>query len=131
MARYQHIDTQPRFLPVDLVPQLHPGTFEHALNYLLEGPIDLSIFDARVRNDETGTPAYPPALLLKVVLFACSRSLVSSRGIERACCEHVTFIALRGATPPHLATISDLVSTRQRKVHGCSLRSLPSVISRN
>ena len=33
MARYQHLDTQPRFLPVDLVKQLLPGTFEHALHH--------------------------------------------------------------------------------------------------
>jgi len=47
MARYKYIDTHPKFLPVDLAQQLHPGTFEHALNYLLDGPIDLSAFDAR------------------------------------------------------------------------------------
>jgi hypothetical protein len=34
MARYKHIDTNPRFLPVDLARQLLPGTFEHALNHL-------------------------------------------------------------------------------------------------
>ena len=74
MARYKYIDTNPRFLPVDLARQLLPGTFEHALNYLLDHAIDLSSFDARFQNDETGAPAYPPALLLKVVLFAYSRS---------------------------------------------------------
>lgn len=116
MARYKYIDTQPKFLPVDLAQQLHPGTFEHALNYLLDGPIDLSAFDARFRNDETGAPAYPPALLLKVVLFAYSRGLVSSRGIEQACREHVTFIALCGDTAPHFTTIADFVSTRQAEI---------------
>ncbi|MCY7380456.1 MAG: hypothetical protein LH467_14100, partial [Gemmatimonadaceae bacterium] len=30
MARYKYIDTNPRFLPVDLARQLLPGTFEHA-----------------------------------------------------------------------------------------------------
>ena len=33
MARYKHIDTSPRLLPVDLARQLLPGTFEHALNF--------------------------------------------------------------------------------------------------
>ena len=56
MARYKHIDTNPKLLPVDLARQLLPGTFEHALNHLLDGPIDLSSFDARFRNDETGAP---------------------------------------------------------------------------
>jgi len=111
MARYKYIDTNPRFLPVDLARQLLPGTFEHALNHLLEHAIDLSAFDARFRNDATGATAYPPALLLKVVLFAYSRGIVSSRGIERACQEHVTFIARCGDTAPHFTTIAHFVST--------------------
>ena len=47
MPRYKHIDTQPKLLPVDLARQLLPGTFEQALNYLLDHEIDLSSFDAR------------------------------------------------------------------------------------
>ena len=111
MARYKYIDTNPRFLAVDLARQLLPGTFEHALNHLLDHAIDLSHFDARFRNDTTGASAYPPALLLKVVLFAYSQGIVSSRGIERACQEHVTFIALCGDTAPHFTTIAHFVST--------------------
>lgn len=111
MARYKYIDTNPRFLSIDLAKQLLPGTFEHALNHLLDGASDLSHFDARYRNDATGAPAYPPAMLLKVVLFAYSQGIVSSRGIERACQEHVTFIALCGDTAPHFTTIAQFVST--------------------
>ena len=102
---------QPRFLPVDLARQLLPGTFEHALNHLLDHAIDLSSFDARFRNDATGATAYPPAMLLKVVLFAYSQGIVSSRGIERVCQEHVTFIALCGDTAPHFTAIAHFVST--------------------
>jgi transposase len=111
MARYKYIDTNPRFLAVDLAKQLLPGTFEHALNHLRDGAMDLSHFDARFRNDVTGAPAYPPAMLLKVVLFAYSQGIVSSRGIERACQDHVTFIALCGDTAPHFTTIAQFVST--------------------
>jgi hypothetical protein len=111
MARYKYIDTNPRFLPVDLARQLLLGTFEHALNYLLDHAIDLSSFDGRFRNDETGATAYPSAMLLKVVLFAYSQGIVSSRGIERVCREHVTFIALCGDTSPHFTTIAHFVST--------------------
>ena len=111
MARYKHIDTSPRLLPVDLARQLLPGTFEHALNHLLDHEIDLSSFDARFCNDETGATAYPPAMLLKVVLFAYSQGIVSSRGIEQACRDHVTFIALCGDSGPHFTTIANFVST--------------------
>jgi transposase len=93
MARYKTIDTSPRFIAVDLERQLLPGTFEHALNYLVDHQLDLSRFDTHYKNDLTGASAYPPAMLLKVVLFAYSRGIVRSRDIERACREHVTFIA--------------------------------------
>jgi len=116
MARYKQIDTQPKFLPVDLARQLLPGTFEHAVHHLLEHAIDLSVFDARFRNDATGAPAYPPALLLKVVLAAYAHGVVSSRGIERLCREHVTFIALCGDQPPHFTTIADFVSTAGNEI---------------
>src|SRR3989304_6572759 len=111
MARYKHIDTSPRFLAVDLERQLLPGTFEHALNYLIDHEIDLKGFDARYCNDLTGAAAYPPAMLLKVVLFAYSRGMVSSRAIERACREHVAFIALSGDSAPHFTTLAAFVST--------------------
>jgi transposase len=111
MARYKHIDTSPRFLAVDLQRQLLPGTFEHAMNYLIDHKLDLVSFDARFCNDATGAAAYPPAMLLKVVLFAYSMGIVSSRNIERACREHVTFIALSGDSQPHFTTIAGFVST--------------------
>jgi len=74
-------------LPVDLAQQLLPETFEHALNHLLEHEIDLSGFDARFCNDETGATAYPPAMLWKVVLFAYSRGVFGNlrynKGLDR------------------------------------------------
>ena len=109
MARYKHIDTSPRLLVVDLSQQLLPGTFEHALNYLLDHEIDLSGLDARFCNDEAGAPAYPPAMLLKLILFAYSRGIVSSRGMERACLEQVTFMALAGNEVPHFTTFASFI----------------------
>ncbi len=111
MARYKLLDTNPQFLSVDLARQLLPGTFEHALNHLLDHEVELAHFDARFRNDTTGAPAYPPAMLLKVVLFAYSQGIVRSRAIERVCQEHVTFMALCGMTAPHFTTIAHFVST--------------------
>jgi len=111
MAHYKHIDVSPRFLAVDLKRQLLAGTFEHALDHLLDHEIDLSAWDARFKNDETGASAYPPAMLLKVILFAYAQGIVSSRGIERACREHVTFIALCGDMAPHFTTLAGFIST--------------------
>jgi hypothetical protein len=58
LARYKQIDTSPRFIAVDLQRQLLPGTFEHALNHLIDHELDLSGFDSRFRNDATGAAAY-------------------------------------------------------------------------
>jgi transposase len=116
MARYKPVDTQPKLIPIDLAAQLLPGTIEHALHHLLESAIDLTPFDARYRNDDTGAPAYAPAMLLRVVLFAYSRGIVSSRAIARACEEHVTFIALSGDRRPHFTTIAHFISTLEDQI---------------
>jgi len=50
-------------------------------------------------------------MLLKVVLFAYSMGMISSRNIEHACRQHVTFIVLSGDSQPHFATIAGFVST--------------------
>lgn len=110
MARYKLIDTNPRLLPVNLAAQLLLGTFEHAVDHLLDHAIGLSRFDGRFRNDTTGAPAYPPAVLLKVVLCAYARGIVRSRAIARLCEDHVTFIALCGTRTPHFTTIAAFVS---------------------
>ena len=83
MARCHVVDTNPQFLSVDLARQLLPGTFEHSPYHLLYHEVDLAHFAARFKNDTTGAPAYPPAMLLKVVLFAYSQGIVRSRAIER------------------------------------------------
>lgn len=110
MARYKPIDLSPRFLAVDLEKQLLPGSFEHALNHLVDHHFDLSPFDARYCNDLAGAAAYPPGMLLKIVLFAYSQGIVSSRGIEAACQDHITFIALSGDSRPRFTTIAAFIA---------------------
>jgi transposase len=102
-------------LPVDLKSQLQPGTFEFALNEIVD-ELDLSIFDHRFHNDETGAPAYDPAILLKIVLFAYSRGITSSRQIERACRENVVFMALSADSRPHFTTIAEFVSSMKEEI---------------
>lgn len=103
-------------LPVHLADQLQPGTFEHTIDYLVDNEIDLSGFDAQYHNDEVGAPAYDPAVLLKVVLFAYSRGITSSRRIARACEENVVFMALSADTRPHFTTIADFISSMSNRI---------------
>jgi transposase len=110
MARYKQVDTSPRFLAVDLKAQLLPGTFEYALNHLLDYEIGRSAFEAPFNSDDTGASAFPPAMLLNVVLLAYSRGVSSIRDIERLCRDHVIFIALSGDSCPHVTTMVAFIS---------------------
>lgn len=109
MARYKLVDRSPKFIPVVLDAQVEPGTFEYALDYLVDNELDLSGLHARFRNDATGAPAYDPAVMLKIVLLAYSRGLVSSRSIERVCRENVLFMAISGDSTPQFTTIARFV----------------------
>ena len=117
MARYRRrCDEQAVMLPVRLADQLQPGTFEHTVSHLVDHEIDVSVFDCRYRNDERGAPAYDPAVLLKVVLFAYSRGIIGSRRIAQACEENVVFMALSGDSRPHFTTIAEFISTMGEQI---------------
>jgi len=96
-------------LPIVLEAQLIPGSFEHALDVLVDTELDLSRLAKRFRNDETGAPAYDPAVMLKIVLLAYSRGVISSRRIERLCRENVLFMAISGDSAPQFSTIATFV----------------------
>jgi transposase len=117
MARYKEYDySQGRFIPIHFDRQILPGTFEYSLHYLIDNEIDLSSFDTRYRNDETGAPAYDPAILLKIILYAYSRGITSSRRIAQCCRENIIFMALSANTEPHFTTIADFISTSGQEI---------------
>jgi transposase len=112
MARYKHYDyDQLMMVPVSLEEQLIPGTLEYAIHHVVEERLDLSIFDERYCNDETGRKAIDPKVLIKVVLFGYSRGMISSRSLEQACGENITFMALACGQRPDHSTIADFVSS--------------------
>ncbi|MNR62848.1 hypothetical protein D3C85_1849780 [compost metagenome] len=49
---------------------LLPGSFEHALCYLVNYELDLSGLHTSYSNDVEGAPAFDPAVLLKIALLA-------------------------------------------------------------
>lgn len=110
MARFKPVHQGLKLLPVDFDRQVLPGTFEHALCHLVDAELDLAPFHARYRNDASGAPAFDPAVLLKIVLLAYSRGIVSSRRIEAACRENVLFMAVSGDTQPNFTTLAAFVS---------------------
>jgi transposase len=117
MARYKTYDYRQRvLLPVSLEDQLMPGTLEFAIHTLVEKRLDMSVFEGKYCNDETGRAAYDPKILLKVVLLAYSRGLISSRKIEQACRENVVFIALACGQQPDHSTIAAFVSSMKDEI---------------
>lgn len=117
MARYKEYDySQGKFIPVHFDKQILPGTFEYTLHYLIDNEIDLSDFDLRYQNDDMGAPAYDPAILLKIILYAYSRGITSSRKIAQCCQENIIFMALSADTRPHFTTIADFISTLDQEI---------------
>ena len=117
MAKFKRYDySQKVLIPVCLEEQLEPGSLEFAIHTLIENRLDMSVFEGNYKNDETGRSAYDPKILLKVVLLGYSRGLISSRDIERACCENVTFMALSGNQRPDHSTIAAFVSSMQDQI---------------
>ena len=79
MARYKEYSyDQTKLIPISFKNQIQPGTFEHALDYIVDNVLDLSVFEGRYHNDETGATAYDPAIMLKIILFAYSRGICAS-----------------------------------------------------
>jgi transposase len=111
MAKFIPYDyNQNAMVVVNFQDQIQPGTFEYALHYLIEQKLDLSVFEPAYNNDEGGRPAYDPAILLKIILFAYSKGITSSRQIEWCCHSNILFKALSCDTVPHFTTIASFVS---------------------
>ena len=117
MAKYKPYSyAQGKFITVNFSNQILPGTFEYALNHLIDNNFDMAIFDSRYANDESGRPAYDPRILLKIVLYAYSKGITSSRKIEQCCRNNVMFMALSADTRPHFTTIADFISGLDKEV---------------
>jgi transposase len=119
MARYKPYDVdQGKFIPVSFPDQILPGSFEYALHEIVEEHLDLSPFEERYGNDETGRLAYDPSVLLKIVLYGYYKGIVSSRKLAEACERNVLFMALTADSRPHFTTIAEFVSQMHREVAG-------------
>jgi transposase len=119
MARYKPYDiNQVTLIPVSFQDQILHGSFEYALNEIVDQHIDLRPFEARYQNDERGCLAYDPAILLKIVIFGYYKGLISSRRLAEACQRNVQFKALTADAQPHFTTIADFVATMDKEIAG-------------
>ena len=61
MAKFKTYDYRQRvLLPVSLQDQLMSGTLEFAIHTLVEKRLDMSIFEGKYCNNETGRPCMTP-----------------------------------------------------------------------
>ena len=108
MAKYKQYDlNQTKMIPLSYADQIIEGSFEYALNEIVEEHLDMSVFERRYHNDATGRLAYDPKVLLKVVVYGYYRGFVSSRRIAEACRRNVMFMALSADSRPHFTRACD------------------------
>lgn len=107
--RYNY--NQDAMVVINFEEQLQPGTFEFTLHHLIEDHIDLSAFHEKYQNDGGGRSAYDPAILLKIILFAYSKGITSSREIQWQCEHNIIFKALSCDSVPHFTSIASFVSS--------------------
>ncbi len=117
MPKFIHYDyNQNAMVVINFQDQLIAGTFEHAIHYLVENEIDMSVYFPAYKNEHNGRPAYDPAILLKIILFAYSKGITSSREIEWNCKTNIIFKALSCDTVPHNTTIASFISGHPQSV---------------
>ncbi len=117
MANYKpDLSCQSKFIPIDFSQQIIPGTFEYALAHIVDNHLDLSGFEHWYQNDKGGAAAYPPSVMLKIILFGYSRGFISSRRIANACETNITFMSLSGDVQPHYTSIAAFVTRMKDQI---------------
>lgn len=80
--------------------------------------LDLSAFMSSYRSDGRGGAAYPPAMMVALLVYAYSVGERSSRSIERRCVEDVAFRVVAANLSPDHATIARFRATHEKALAG-------------
>jgi transposase len=116
--RFVACDREQSFLmPPDVREWLAP---DHLAWFVISAveEMDLDAFYAAYRVDGRARPAYDPAMMVALLLYAFARSTRSSRQIERACSEDVAFRVIAAQQRPDHATIARFVERHQDALAG-------------
>ncbi|MHB9034036.1 MAG: IS1182 family transposase [Anaerolineae bacterium] len=106
-----YIRGQLRLLPInldELVPESH---LVRVIDQTVD-QLDLSLLLAKYKGG--GTSAFHPVMMLKVLLYAFSQRIYTSRRIAKALREDINFIWLSGNNYPDFRTINDFRSSRMK-----------------
>ena len=102
----------------ELLPKDHPA---HMINDLVE-KLDLIVLLNRYTN--MGQPAYPPKLMLKIILYGFSVGVFSSRKLARSCHENLAFKYLAGMETPAFKTFIEFRNRHQEDMKGVFLQTV-------
>jgi transposase len=114
---------QPYLLPPDPQQWLSQDHLAYCIRDLVQ-QLDFTPFRLGYSSDGRGAPAYPPQLLVSLLLYAWSQGIFSSRKIARLCTDDLggRFLAA-GHTPDH-RTINTFRLQRGEALRGLFLQSL-------
>lgn len=90
-------------LPVDLAEEIEPNHLVRVVNAAIE-KMDLRVVYEQYKGG--GTSSYHPKMLLKVLIYAYSQQIYSSRKIAKALRENIYFMWLSGNSHPDFHTIN-------------------------
>jgi transposase len=76
--------------------------------------MDLSAFYGAYRENGQGRAAYEPSMMVALLLYSYARGNRSSRGIERACREDVTYKVITAMRIPDHSTIAEFRRRHER-----------------
>jgi transposase len=93
---------------------------EHLAWFVIDAVAEMNLetFYAAYRRDGRSRPAYDPAMMVALLLYAYARGIRSSRLIERCCEEDVAFRVLAALQRPDHATIARFLERHRDAIAG-------------
>jgi transposase len=109
---------QPYLLPPSLTDWLPE---DHLAFFLLDAvkEMDLHSFYVGYREDGWGAPAFEPAMMVSLLLYAYCIGERSSRRIERRCQEDIAFRVITANSAPDHSTIARFRQANEQALSAC------------
>ncbi len=105
---------------LDYVPASHSA---HFVRDLVRDELDLEAIYASY-DDARGAPAFHPAMMTALLLYAYTQGIYSSRRIARACEDRLDFHAVTASAKPDFRTISEFRKRHLKALSGLFVQVL-------
>lgn len=108
-----YVMNQPHLLPPSYEELIEATDLVRVVNRAID-QIDLSAVSSQYKGG--GTSSYHPRMLLKVLVYAYTQKIYSSRKIAKALRENIHFMWLSGENRPDFRTINEFRSSRMKGI---------------